>query len=53
MLRFSRNEPNQRYYLNGMWTCGPPAMIVNFLSSIIIIIIIIIIISSLFNVDVS
>ena len=22
MLRFSCNDPNQRYYLNGMWTCG-------------------------------
>ena len=33
MLSFSRNDPNQRYYLNGMWTCGPPVMIVNFLSS--------------------
>ena len=33
MLRFSRNDPNQRYYLNGMWTCGPPVMIVIFLSS--------------------
>ena len=33
MLRFSRNDPNQRYYLNGMWACGPPVKIVNFLSS--------------------
>ena len=33
MLSFSRNDPNQRYYLNGMWTCGPPVMIVNFLCS--------------------
>ena len=32
MLRFSLNDPNQRYYLNEMWTCGPPVMIVNFLS---------------------
>ena len=31
MSRFSRNDPNQRYYLNGMWTCEPPVMIVNFL----------------------
>ena len=33
MLSFIHNDPNQRYYLNGMWTCGPPVMIVNFLSS--------------------
>ena len=33
MSSFSRNDPNQRYYLNGMWTCGPPVIIVNFLSS--------------------
>ena len=32
-LSFSRNDPNQQYYLNGMWTFGPPVMIVNFLSS--------------------
>ena len=32
MLSFSGKDPNQRY-LNGMWTCGPPVMIVNFLSS--------------------
>ena len=32
MLSFSRNDANQRYYLNGMWTYGPPVMIVNFLS---------------------
>ena len=30
---FSHNDPNQRYYLNGMWACRPPDMIVNFLSS--------------------
>ena len=33
MLTFIPNDPNQRYYLNGMWTHGPPVMIVNFLSS--------------------
>ena len=33
MLSFSRNDPNQRHYLYGMWTCGRPVMIVNFLSS--------------------
>ena len=33
MLRFSRNDPNQRYYLNGMWTCGPPVKIINLISS--------------------
>ena len=33
MLGFIHNDPNQQYYLNGMWTCGPPVMIVNFLSS--------------------
>ena len=33
MSRFSRNDPNQRYYLNAMWTGGPLVMIVNFLSS--------------------
>ena len=33
MLSFSRNDPNQRYYLNGMWTYGPPVMIVNLLPS--------------------
>ena len=33
MLSISRNDPNQRYYLNGIWTCGPPVMIVNILSS--------------------
>ena len=27
MLRFSCNDPNQRYYLNGMWTCGPSVLI--------------------------
>ena len=33
MLSFSYNDSNQRYYLNGMWTCGPPEMIPDFLSS--------------------
>ena len=33
MLSFSCNDPDKRYYLNGMWTCGPPVMILNFLSS--------------------
>ena len=33
MLSFSPNDPNQGYYLNGMWTCGPPVMILNFISS--------------------
>ena len=28
MLRFSCIDRNQRYYLNGVWTCGPPVMIV-------------------------
>ena len=28
MLRFSCNNRNQQYYLKGMWTCGPPIMIV-------------------------
>ena len=32
-LSFSGKDPNQRSYLNGMLTCGPPVMIVNFLSS--------------------
>ena len=27
MLRFSCNDPNQRHYLNGMWMCGPTALI--------------------------
>ena len=27
MLRFSCNDPNQWYYLNGMRTCGPSVMI--------------------------
>ena len=27
MLRFSSNDPNQRCYLNGMWTCGPSVLI--------------------------
>ena len=27
MLRFSSNDPNQRYYLNGMWKCGPSVLI--------------------------
>ena len=31
MLSFSRNDRNQRYYLNGMLTCGPPVLIANFL----------------------
>ena len=33
MLSFSRNDQNQQYYLNGMWACGPPVMMLNFLSS--------------------
>ena len=33
MLRFRRNDPNQWYNLNRMWMCGPPVMIVIFLSS--------------------
>ena len=33
MLRFGWNDPNQRYYLNGMWTCTPSVIIVNFISS--------------------
>ena len=32
-VRFSHNDLNQRYCLNGMWTCGPPVTIVNFLFS--------------------
>ena len=32
-LSYSRNDPNKRYYFNGMWTCGLPVMILNFLSS--------------------
>ena len=27
MLRFSCNDPKQRYYLNGIWTCGPSVLI--------------------------
>ena len=27
VLRFSCNDPNQRYYLNGMLTCGPIVLI--------------------------
>ena len=33
MSRFSRKDLNQQYYLNGMWRCRLPVMIVNFLSS--------------------
>ena len=27
MLRFSCNDPNKCYYLNGMWTCTPSVWI--------------------------
>ena len=27
MLMFSCNDPNQRYYLNGMWKYGPSVLI--------------------------
>ena len=33
MLGFTCNDPNQQYYLNEMWACGPPVMIVSFLYS--------------------
>ena len=29
MLRFSCNDSNQWYYLNGMWTCGPSVLSLN------------------------
>ena len=28
MLRFNCNDPKQRYYLNGMWTCIDPVSVI-------------------------